>query len=78
VSALATLTPSMDYLHEVDAHQLRTIACRAAIEDVRQTCVAARLIRHRSCQLRMRAEALRGSTRRLRTAAHAVTVQPSI
>jgi len=69
---------SMDYLHEVDAHQLRTIAYKAAIEDVRQTCVAARLIRHHSCQLRMRAEALRGSARRLRTAAYAATVRPSI
>jgi len=78
VRALATPTLSMDYLHEVDAHQLRTIAYREAIEDVRQTCVAARLIRHRSCQLRMRAKALRGGTRRLRTGAHAVTVRPSI
>jgi hypothetical protein len=68
----------MDYLHEVDAHQLRTIAYKAAIEDVRETCVAARLIRYRSGQLRMRAAALRGSTRRLRTAAHAATVRPSI
>jgi hypothetical protein len=65
----ASVAATMDYLREVDAHQLRAMAHRAALEDARQTCVAARLTRHRSSQLRTQAHALCERTEELRAVA---------